>query len=80
MPNKPSFVGWLKRQPIQSICDDAQHRASEGRKEHTSAEGTEAGRGGQGGSDELEPLVNHRGVRPRCMAGARGKAPAVVRS
>jgi hypothetical protein len=40
----------------------------------------EAGRCVLRGPSELEPLPNHRGVEPRCMAEARGKAPAVVQN
>ena len=80
MPNEPSFASWLECQPAHLICDDAQTHAVRAGKGHESAREQEAGRRVLRGPDELDPLKNHRGVEPRCMAGARGKAPAVVRS
>ena len=38
----------------------------------------EALRGFEKGPIEFEPRPTHRGVEPRCMAAARGKALAVV--
>ena len=81
MPNEPLIASRHERRAEKSICDDAQTlRVSSENIGHESVRVPEAGRRTQIGPNTLDALRTTGDSKPRCMAGARGKAPAVVQS
>ena len=78
IPAAPSLVRRLEDQPAHEICDDVHTGHVRAGNGHGSVRVLEALRGFERGPFEFEPRPTHRGVEPRCMAAARGKAPAVV--
>ena len=72
--NRPQSIN-LTRVRAPSMC--ALFYIEDG---HESARVLEAGMCAQRGPNEFKHRQIHRGVEPRCMAAARGKAPAVVES
>ena len=78
MSKDPSFVCGLQGQPAHEICDDVHTGHMRAGNGDESVRVVEALRGFEKGPIEFEARRTHRGVEPRCMATARGKAPAVV--
>ena len=78
MSKDPSFVCGVQGQPAHEICDDVHTGHVRAVNGYRSVRVVEALRGFEKEPIEFEPRQTHRGVEPRCMATARGKAPAVV--